>query len=385
MFRCAADTAEHSLLSLPTKLTLALMALALVSGCSRAATETARPSPTPTALLPQAASGTPAPSATLAPSASAAPSPEPPSRFDSDLLRNNVQAETYLSDTCQYLAYRWDPERSLPGTVVAPIMFHSIVPTGDTPSDAAHIDYATFEAIIALADSLGFETITSEELLGFLLENQAIPPRAMILILDDRRPGTAEDFFLPVNEAKGWTTTLAWPIGDTDSRAGLWDWIERVVASGYFDVQSHGLLHLYLQEGMPEDEVREEVGGSIPILEEHFGQAPIVYVWPGGNYTGLGIEVAREVGFELGFTVHSRGPLAFNWIPQGEEEHAYGDALMLLPRFWSSAALLNLQQTADIGDAAQAFARANYPSEAAWYQANCGGELPSLDEVFGEP
>ena len=285
---------------------------------------------------------------------------------------------------------RWDPQKSKPGTVVAPIMFHGIVKGNGQPTEAQDINFATFEQIVALAEDLGFETVTTDELIGFLTENAKIPPRSMILILDDRRPGTAEDYFLPVNERNDWTTTLAWIAqADTDQRKGrlpdesMWDWIERINATGYFDVQSHGLNHkLYLVEGLPEEVVREEIAGSIPILEEHFGQRPIAYIWPGGDYSSLGIQVARQSGFKLGFTVQSRGPILFNWIPQGDKELSYSDPLMLLPRFWSSAALLNLEQSAHIADAAEIFARDNYAAEAAWYSTNCGDELPSLESVL---
>jgi len=202
------------------------------------------------------------------------------------------------------------------------------------------------------AENLGFETITSEELAAFLENNAKIPARSMLLILDDRRPGTAENYFLPVLQANDWNATLAWPIGDTDSRTGLWEWMERLNETGYFDIQSHGLNHIYLTDTMPESQVREEVFGSIPILEEHFNQTPIAYIWPGGNYTAPGIEFALEAGFEIGFTVHARGPIMFNWIPQGEQELALDSPVMLLPRFWSPAALLNLEQSTAIGNQA---------------------------------
>jgi hypothetical protein len=133
---------------------------------------------------------------------------------------------------------------------------------------------------------------------------------------------------------------------------------------------------------MSEETVRAEVEGSIPFLKQHFGVTPLAYIWPGGNYTELGIQIAHEAGFELGFTLHSRGPFQFNWIPQGEDERSFNDPLMLLPRFWDTAAVLNLEQTAQIGDAAQEFAKENHASEAAWFSQNCYGELPSLEEVF---
>jgi len=311
-----------------------------------------------------------------------------PDSFESDVLRPGIEPASYIDDTCGYLANRWDPKGSLPGTVVAPVMFHSILEGNGTNEDPSAINKVEFDAIVRQAEKLGFETITTEELLAFLQKNAKIPPRSMILILDDRKPGTAEDYFLPVNEEHGWTTTLAWIAGsDTDQRPGrlagesLWDWIERINDTGYFDVQSHGLNHIYLKDYMSEETVREEIEGSIPVLKQHFGNTPIAYIWPGGNYTALGIQIAHEAGFELGFTIWARGPLQFNWIPQGNE-FAFNDPLMLLPRFWDTAAVLNLEQTAEIGDAAQEFAQENYAVEAAWFSQNCSGELPPLDQIF---
>ena len=346
------------------------------------ASETARPSSTPTPEDPDP---------TQAPTAS--PTEEPaapaPATFESGVLSEGIQPVQYVEDSCSYLARRWDPKGALPGAVVAPIMFHSILKGSGTPIQSTDINYEMFEEIIGLAEGLGFKTITSEELLGFLVNNAKIPRRAMIMILDDRRPGTAEDYFLPILERNDWTLTLAWIAqADTDQRPGkrpgesLWDWIERINETGYFDVQSHGLDHIYISPNTAEEVVRQEIQGSIPVLKEHFGQTPIAYIWPGGNFTPMGVQIAREAGFELGFTIQSRGPLLFNWIPQGEQERAYNDPLMLLPRYWDTAALLNLEQAAQIGDAAQAFAKDNYAAEAAWYRQNCGGELPELDEVF---
>jgi hypothetical protein len=133
---------------------------------------------------------------------------------------------------------------------------------------------------------------------------------------------------------------------------------------------------------MSDETVREEIEDSIPILKEHFGNTPIAYIWPGGNFTQFGIRVTHEAGFELGFIERSYGPLQFNWIPLSERERAFNDPLMLLPRFWDTAAVLNLEQTAEIGDAAQEFAKENYTAEAAWFSQNCGSELPPLDQIF---
>lgn len=312
-----------------------------------------------------------------------------PAVFTSEILRPGIQPVSYIQDSCRFLELRWDPQGSLPGTVVAPIMFHSILERNEEPANPQDINSETFAAIIRLAENLGFETITTEELLAYLHGNAKIPPRSMIMILDDRKAGVAEDHFLPVLEKNDWTLTMAWIAeSDTDIRPGrlagesLWGWIERLNDTGYFDIQSHGRDHIYITASTNEESIRQEIEGSIPILKEHFGNTPIAYIWPGGNFTSFGIQVAHEAGFELGFIERSYGPLLFNWIPQSDRESAYNDPLMLLPRFWDSAALLNLEQTAQIGDAAQAFAKENYAAEAAWFQQNCGNELPPLEEVF---
>ncbi len=370
----------------------ALLAIALLlAACAPSAPPLAQTTSSPSPFAPRLQTATEAATATNQPAtetATPAPTGEPPASFQSEVLRGGIVPVSYIADNCEYMQMRWDPENSTPGTVVAAVMFHSILEGNTTPTLPQDINVTTFNAIISLAKQLGFETITSDELLRFLTENAKIPARAMILILDDRRAGTAEEYFLQVDKENDWTTTLAWPIGNTDQLDGklsgesLWDWMERLNETGYLDIQSHGLNHIYLNDNMSEATIREEIGGSIPILKDHFGHRPIVYIWPGGNFTQLGIEIAHEEGFQLAMIERSYGPLLFNWVPLSERERAYNEPLMLLPRFWDTAALLNLEQTAEIGDAAREFARENYAAEAAWFSQNCGGQLPPLEDVL---
>ncbi len=354
---------------------------------------TAEPSITPSPFAPSAATNTPAasntPLASSTPTITPTPAPQP-AGFTSGLLRAWVQPVGYIADQCEYLAKRWDPDGSQPGTVVAPIMYHSILRGNAVPTLSQDINEVTFYRIVEVARELGFEAITSQQLVDFLHTNTAIPPRSMLLILDDRRAGTAQEYFLPLYEEYGWRTVLGWIIGDTDQRTGenssesLWDWIERLNDTGAFDVQSHALNHIPIVGGESAEFLRSELGDNIPILEEHFGQRPVAHIWTGGNFSAAGVDMLEELGYAIGFTVYSRGPIQFNWVPQGEEERAIGKPLLLLPRYWDSAAELNLRQAAEIGDAAQQFARANYAAEAAWFAQNCGGELPPLSAVFDE-
>jgi peptidoglycan/xylan/chitin deacetylase (PgdA/CDA1 family) len=287
-----------------------------------------------------------------------------------------VLPQSYLLNACQVLKQRWDPQGSPPGTVVVPVMYHSIAHDGRTISDPKDISATEFADFVQHAQFLGFETITTAQLWDFLSNNALIPPRSMILIVDDRRPGVITEHFLPILEANDWTVTAAY-ISDPNSFEWAWDEMLALYATGRLDVQSHGYTGtVYINAQTTEAEIRQEIVDSVSVLEERFGQRPLAFVWPGGNFNSLAVQIAREAGYQLGFTAYSRGPLLFNWIPQGEPERLVGDPLLTLPRAWSNSASFNLDQAIQIGDQARLYAEQNYPFEAAWYARWCSGSLP---------
>jgi len=161
------------------------------------------------------------PTSTLTPTAS--PTPEPLEVFSSPHLRTGITPVTYIEDVCSYLENRWGADKSEPGTIVVPFMFHSIAKPGRTIRDNTTISMERFEYFMARAKELGFSTITTEELIGFLYENEKIPQRSMILIKDDRSAGVTE-LFMPYLEEFDWTLTLAWPTTDLTGD-DLWDMI----------------------------------------------------------------------------------------------------------------------------------------------------------------
>jgi peptidoglycan/xylan/chitin deacetylase (PgdA/CDA1 family) len=304
-----------------------------------------------------------------------APTLEPSSVFSTSLLSQRPQA--YVPDVCQYLRERWDPARSVPGTVVVAIMFHSVQDGNAYRPGDTFIPVEELRRTVRVAQRLGFQTITATQLADFLEHNARIPSRSMIWVVDDRRPDDVEKYYLPVARENEWTITLGWIIGDTDHRRGLWQRMEEMNATGHLDVQSHGYAHHYIVTGTTEEVIRAELFDPIPILEQHFGQKPIAFVWPGGNFTPEAVDTAREADYRLGFTAFSRGPLMYNWIPLGEREQEVDDPLMVLPRLWARPGLAeHLSTAAEIGEAAAVQALEHYPLEAAYYRAVCGSELP---------
>jgi len=309
---------------------------------------TIEPSGTPTATI------TSSPTVTRVPP-TITPTPQKLTMFSSESLRQGVVPVQYIEDTCRYLENRWGEGKSAPGTIVVPIMFHSVVKPGRVIINNSDISLSSFEYFMAKAKDMGFTTVTIDELIGFLNENKKIPERALLLILDDRRPGVTEEYFLPYLWANNWTLTLAWLTTDLTSDY-TWNRMERLAATGKLDIQSHGHNSAYIQSYTPIEVVEEELYTPLEIIQEHFGTMPQAHIWSGGNFTEQSVEIAREAGYQVGFTAYSRGPLLFNWIPQGEKELSVDDPLMLLPRYWSTDLDVSLYHAVEISEEAQQFA-----------------------------
>jgi len=381
---------------------------------------TISPSATPSPLPP---TQTPSPTITLTSTATpySGTPPPLPGAFQSGLLRLNTQPQTYLEDTCAYLKDRWDPNNSAPGSVVMAVMYHSVAADDTLLSSTADVHDKDMRAFLEYAHELGFSTVTTQQLVDFLEHNAKIPERSLILIVDDRRPGAVREHFMPYLEEYNWTLTLAWIIGDTDTRpasylgccpeenfSSLWEQMETYNSTGRLDVQAHGYIHnINISENSTDDFILHEVLDPRAVLQEHFyckdyttgeidpncsTMQPLAFIWPGGNFTAHAAQIARQSGYHIGFTINPRGPVMFNWIPLAEAvdpmspswlpEIPAGDALMTLPRYWSYDAIDHIDDVVQIGQQAAEYAARNRSQELRYYDMMCKstyGEIPGLE------
>jgi len=328
-------------------------------------TATPPPSQTPSPTVTQTSTPTPTPTAT----------PPTLTQFNYPALNDGISPIAYLDDPCSYLENRWGDQKSAPGTIVVPIMFHSVAKPGRVITDSTTISMEFFEYFMNRAKDLGFSTITTKQLVGFLDRNEKIPQRSMLLILDDRRPGVTE-LFMPYLEANDWTLTLAWPTTDA-TYAGLWTRMEGLAETGHLDVQSHGHDHIYIQDYTALEEIEEEIYKPIEVIQEHFGTIPQALIWPGGNFTQEAVLIAKEAGFKVGFTVFSRGPILYNWIPLGQEEMTVTDPMMVLPRYWSIEGVNALEEALEVSEGARLEAESLRDQELNYLETYC---LSGLDD-----
>ena len=341
------------------------------------ASATSTPSPTLTVTPSQTPTATPTPTATRTPTPTSTPTITPtPYDLPTFLPKGlyfGVAPATYIPNTCQYLADRWKDGNSEPGTVVVPVMFHSISNRTVAGADDTSITETYFHDFMDHAAKLGFQTITTAQLVGFLENNAKIPARSMILIVDDRkRAQFFTTFFEPYQKKYGWTVTNAW-ISHPDTPKYLWDENAALAITGLVDFQAHGVIHnIPIEPDSTDAFIHTELFGPLTAMLDHFGKEPIAYIWPRGLFTPKAVQVARQAGYQLGFTSYPRGPLLFNWIPLGAPERAANDPLLVLPRSWDTYALTDLDKAVTISQAAQAYGETYKESELTYYAQYCG-------------
>lgn len=301
--------------------------------------------------------------------------PEPPLVFQSGQLLRGAKPVAYIDDACEYLASRWNPANAAPGTIIVPIMYHRVQ---EKPGENGVPD-AYFRATMKTAHRLGFQTITAQQAADFLEDNASIPPRSLMLFVDDRRVPVINFHFMPFLEQYDWTVISSWIIANTDDIPNLWERIEAAYATGRVDVESHGLRHLYIVGSTPKKKIVEELNGPIPYFEQHFGYRPVAFIWPGGNYTPYAVAQARKAGYRIAFTIYPNGPIMFNWVPLQKSDRAIDDPLLTLPRYHANSVKEQLPIAVQMGEKARQQAISHYPQEAAWFSQHCGGQLPPLN------
>jgi hypothetical protein len=381
----------------PSRIFLSISLLAVIlAGC-----QSAPSSPTPdmnlvmTQAVGTAMAGmvtpTSLPSDTPPPTATPQPRTPPalPPVFTSNILNPMDSPHTYIADTCQYLQDKWNPNNAAPGTIVIVIMFHGINKDA-SDLDPNDITVQDFKKLMNSLKELGFEAINATQLADFMDYNAMIPHRAVVLTYDDRHRAEAYEHFRPYWEQWGWPVINGWISAFGGDDQFLQENVT-LAAEGWVDYQAHGVVHnINITPSSTDEFIYSELQGSIDNLQTYFGKTPIAYIWPGGGFTPRGAQVARELGYRLGFTVNPRGPFMYNWVPQADvvdpqrpyaiPEGPVNDPRLTLPRYWPTEVLSQLDTIRVMGNEATAYAEQNKAVELEYYDIVCAptyGPIPT--------
>lgn len=306
--------------------------------------------------------------------------PELPAVFQTEMLNKLDTPHTYEEDTCKMIKNRWGEGKALPGTIVMAIMYHGIV-RGETVEQDNAVTVEQHKQLIRDLHDQGFTAITTEQFIAFMENNDYIPERSVLLIVDDRHSEQNYlDHFKEYYDNWGWPVINAWISAEGTSQA-LWDENAHAEEIGLVDHQSHGVVHnIPMGDDSSDEYLISELKGSIDAIEEHFHKTPRAIIWPGGGFSGRAIEIAKEYGYKVGFTTHPRGPVMYNWVPLCDENDATRpyykmdgnmDPLFVIPRYWDTDAVYYVDTVRQIGKEARDYLYSIRETEVEYYDIVC--------------
>jgi hypothetical protein len=315
--------------------------------------------------------------------------PELPAIYESKFLNPLDIPRTYITDTCKYLRSRWNPSNATPGTVVMIIMFHGIYRGPVEESGGVNVN--DLGRIMDQIHNQGFQAIRTEEFLAFMERNIKIPARSVLIIQDDRHH--ADDFnknFRDYWVSWKWPVINGWP-SQPDTPESLWQENVALENEGWVDHQAQGvMIGTFLTDDSSKAVITRELQGSLDAFAQYYGKTPLAFIWPGGGFGMRPVEAARQLGFQLGFTSNSRGPVMYNWVPLADQvdpnrpayipEAGIADPLMTLPRYSPYEVVDSIDKVRIMGNEAAAYAQANKATELEYYNTVCKptlGPIPS--------
>lgn len=295
----------------------------------------------------------------------------------------------YVNDTCRYLRNKWNPANAEPGTVVLIIKVGEIF--NGLQNDKNGINLGQFAKTMQELKTQGFEAIPMKEFLFFIERNVKIPPRSVLIIQD----GNYEveyfyKYFREYWDAWDWPVVSAWT-SQPDMPESKWE--ERIALEyeGWVDHQAQGVIpDTILSDDTSKAVITRELEGSLTAFADRFGKTPYAFIWPGGGFGLRPVTAARQLGYQLGFTANSRGPVMYNWVPLADQidiarpsyipEGPVNDPLMTLPRYSPDQVMDAIDTVRTIGKEAAAYAQANKATELVYYESVCRatyGPIPS--------
>jgi hypothetical protein len=287
------------------------------------------------------------------------------------------------------LRNKWNPANAEPGTFVMIIRVGEIY--NGLQNDNTGVNLGQFAKAMQELKTQGFEAITMKDFLYFIERNIIIPPRSILVIQDgNHEKEYFYKYFRDYWENWKWPVINGWT-SDPEMPESSWEENISLEYEGWVDHQAQGILpDTVLLDDTSKAVITRELEGSLIAFADRFGKTPYAFIWPGGGFGLRPVTAARQLGYQLGFTTNSRGPVMYNWIPLADQidparpsyipEGPVNDPLMTLPRYSADQVIEALDAVRSIGEEAAAYAKANKTIELEYYESVCQdtyGPIPS--------
>ena len=183
----------------------------------------------------------------------------------------------------------------------------------------------TFRSQLSHLKSLGYETITTEDLYLFLTTGSELPRKPLLITIDDGYLSTYT-YAYPILKELGMKAT-SFAIVAFREKANLmyshynWDQAREMADSGVIDIQSHGYSTHYQwmnssgmwvpattqlnseNQSQYEERLQEDFSTAKDILEEKLDRNVISMAFPYGYFDPTVKKIAEETGYDLLLTI----------------------------------------------------------------------------------
>lgn len=205
------------------------------------------------------------------------------------------------------------------------LLYHQFKPAGEPISPkfqwTMHAD--TFESEMKYIHDNGYNVISMADLLKFLHHEGTVPPRAVVITIDDGYK-SAVVYAAPILKKYGFPWTFfIYPdfitVGEGPGAAS-WNDLLQLQAEGV-DIESHSMTHPNLKLHRHEvlvngkkvlkdlnaqeyaDWLKNETAGSKAVLEQHLGKPVTCFAYPYGEYNTQVEQAVIDAGYDAIFTV----------------------------------------------------------------------------------
>ncbi|HEX4883174.1 MAG TPA: polysaccharide deacetylase family protein [Casimicrobiaceae bacterium] len=175
-----------------------------------------------------------------------------------------------------------------------------------------------FEAQMNWLAKNGYTVVALERLAGFLDGREALPPKAVVITIDDGYRSTYDVAWPVLRKHRFPATVFLYTdfVGAPD--ALTWAQMREMAASDLVDVQPHSKTHANLTIRLPDEteqryreRVKREIEGPIEAIRAQLGARSVAYAFPYGDVNEPIVAELRSRGVALGVTVTPGGNAFF--------------------------------------------------------------------------
>lgn len=205
-------------------------------------------------------------------------------------------------------------EMAVPKNGIPVLMYHMIGVDKNDPDNPAVVTEAHFKEQMKFLKDNDFHPITLQQLYEYMVHNQAVPVRPVVLTFDDGYPDTYS-VVMPIMKEYGFKSTVFIPTYDADKGTRLnWKQIEEIQAAG-MDIASHSYRHEPVDQ-MGGNTLSSELQKSQDALKQHLGITNEFFCYPYGGDNAAAEAALKKFGIKLAFTMDP------GWAHYGDNPYA---------------------------------------------------------------